>query len=396
MPQLPSLSVLSLARITIAALLLGLTAAAQDKPATKPPGEVVADLRLLDPPWRSSVAYRESTTPLRETDASPILGRLAFEAASIDKVTSADGARTYEIGKDVTLQPDGKTLEFTAESGVPFLRYDEFYPEPQSPRSYRHRKDHPEQWMLYSEGHWFHDRQIEVTYTRKTPGWPGTAPALAKDRLPRTLAKLAAGEPLTIGVSGDSITAGANASGQTGAAPHMPAYPALVAAQLEATAKSPVTLRNRAVGGWSVANGVGDIETLMNEKPDLLIVAYGMNDVGRRDPKWFTDQTAALIAKARARNPEVEIILVASMLGNSEWVHTPREMFAQYRDALGSLTGPGIALADVTAVWDTMLKSKHDYDLIGNGLNHPNDFGHRLYAQTILSLLIAPAAADAK
>ena len=34
-----------------------------------------------------------------------------------------------------------------------------------------------------------------------------------------------------------------------------------------------------------------------------------------------------------------------------------------------------------------VINNKHDLDLTGNGLNHPNDFGHRLYAQTILALL---------
>ena len=28
------------------------------------------------------------------------------------------------------------------------------------------------------------------------------------------------------------------------------------------------------------------------------------------------------------------------------------------------------------------------FDLTGNGLNHPNDYGHRLYAQGVLSLLL--------
>jgi len=27
---------------------------------------------------------------------------------------------------------------------------------------------------------------------------------------------------------------------------------------------------------------------------------------------------------------------------------------------------------------------KTHHDLTGNGINHPNDFGHRLYAQVIL------------
>jgi len=123
------------------------------------------------------------------------------------------------------------------------------------------------------------------------------------------------------------------------------------------------------------------------ERPHLVIFAYGMNDVGRRDPAWFSGQTRTLIERIRAADPDIEIILVAPMLGNAEWIHTPRELFAKYRDELQKLTGPGLALADLTAVWTQLLEHKHDLDLTGNGLNHPNDFGHRLYAQAILARL---------
>ncbi len=71
---------------------------------------------------------------------------------------------------------------------------------------------------------------------------------------------------------------------------------------------------------------------------------------------------------------------------------TPREMFPKYRDALASLCGDGIVLADLTAIWTEMLKRKRDCDLTGNGVNHPSDFGHRLYAQVILALLVDPLA----
>jgi acyl-CoA thioesterase-1 len=125
-----------------------------------------------------------------------------------------------------------------------------------------------------------------------------------------------------------------------------------------------------------------------------LIVAYGMNDVGRRDPKWFAGQAKSLSEKAKSELPDIEIIWVAPMLGNKEWVHTPREMFGVYRDELAKLTGPDAALADLTSVWQTLLVHKHDLDLTGNGLNHPNDFGHRLYAQCILELF--PASQPAK
>jgi lysophospholipase L1-like esterase len=133
---------------------------------------------------------------------------------------------------------------------------------------------------------------------------------------------------------------------------------------------------------------VADLDKLLAERPHLVIVAYGMNDVGRRDPAWFAGQTKTLVDRIQKADPEIEIVLVAPMLGHAEWVHTPREMFAKYRDELAKLTGTGVALADLTAVWTQMLQHKHDLDLTGNGLNHPNDFGHRLYAQAVLELLV--------
>ena len=154
---------------------------------------------------------------------------------------------------------------------------------------------------------------------------------------------------------------------------------------------SDVALKNRAVAGWSVSNGVADLDNLLLEKPDLIIVAYGMNDVGRKDPDWYSDQTRMIIERVQSASPETEILLVATMLGNREWIHTPRDMFPLYRDKLKDLVGTGVALADVTAVWELLCQHKNDLDLTGNGLNHPNDFGHRLYAQTILQLLMPGA-----
>jgi hypothetical protein len=49
-----------------------------------------------------------------------------------------------------------------------------------------------------------------------------------------------------------------------------------------------------------------------------------------------------------------------------------------------------VALADLTGVWTELLARKGYHDLTGNGVNHPNDFGHRLYAQVILGLLTDP------
>jgi lysophospholipase L1-like esterase len=346
------------------------------------------ELHLLDP--EKNVVHRESLTPIQYKTGEAPRGKLANLAAELIEVRSANGERTYAIGRDVTLDRDGRTLHFALNAKPVFLQESELFPPKDAPNSYRHRVDHPEQNMLYGPGRWFHDRQVEVTY-RLPPAPPVKEAARATFvELPKTMARLKSGLPITIGISGDSISFGHDASALVGAPPNQPAYPSLVAAQLQATYKSPIKLRNRAIAGWSVSHGVADAEKLLAEKPNLVIVAYGMNDVGRKDPEWFKDQTKQLLDNIHAADPDIDVILVSSMLGHKEWIHTPREMFAKYRDALKSLVGPGVALADVTRVWENQLQFKHDLDLTGNGLNHPNDFGHRLYAKEILKLLTWP------
>ena len=357
-------------------------------------GRMLPGLHLLEPIWSSEVVHGESVIPLQWKENGPIEGRLAFTVAELLEVKTADGKRSLVVGRDLRLAEDGRTLIFSVDAELPFLKEADLYPPADSPNSYKHRVGHPEQNLLYHQGHWFHDRQIEVTYRRKEE-WSGPVPRFDEKALPRTIARLRAGKRLSIGVSGDSITEGYNASGfasqETPAAPFQPAYSELVAAQLAATCKSEITLRNRAIAGWSITNGHADLEKLLADKPNLVVVAYGMNDVGRRDPEWFKKQVASLIERIHTADPEIEIILVAPMLGNGEWIHTPPEMFPKYRDALASLAGPGVALADLTAIWETLLRRKQHLDMTGNGLNHPNDFGHRLYAQAVLSLLVPPA-----
>jgi hypothetical protein len=115
-----------------------------------------------------------------------------------------------------------------------------------------------------------------------------------------------------------------------------------------------------------------------------------MNDVGRRDPKWFAGQLSELLKRIKEYDTDCEVIIVSPMLGNPEWVHTPREMFDLYRDEMKNFVGEGVAFADVTAVWSLYNENKHFLDMTGNGLNHPNDYGHRVYAQGVLSCLPTP------
>ena len=368
------------------------------KPVTA--DDMLTDLHLLEPFWRSTTVYRESVLCVQDAGEPAASGKLLFPVKKILAIHSADGSRQFKDGTDFRLSPDGRQIVRLMESGIPFLKSSDLFmpkgarpvwtggPQPAVPCALPHKAGDPETHVLFDNGHWFHDQQIEVTYLRDPGDWPNPVPRFNPSQLPKTMAKLRAKQKLTIGVSGDSISYGLNASGLVMAPPFMPMYPDLVAAQLRSRYGAEVALFNRAVGGWAVTNGLADLDKLLSHEPDLVIIAYGMNDVGRRNPEAFQSGIQEMIARIKASRPDAEIVLVATMLGNDQWTNTPREMFPRYRDVLAAQSGTGVVLADLTSLWTEMLKRKRDCDLTGNGVNHPSDFGHRVYASAILSLLV--------
>lgn len=362
--------------------------------------ETLPDLHLLEPFWRSKTVYRESVLFVQETPHQPATGKLLFPVKRMIAVHSANGRTPFALETDFTINPDGSQLVRKESSAIPLLKSsDLFMPKGTRPVwtggkdsvvpcALPHKLGDPETHLLFDNGHWFHDQQVEVTYEAATSDWSGPIPKFDLTRLPKTIAKLRSRQKLVIAVSGDSISYGLNASGLVGAPPYMPMYPDLVAAQLRSVYQSEVELINRAVGGWSVTQGLSDLDPLLEAHPDLIVIAYGMNDVGRRDPDAYLKGIRQMIARIKAARPDAEIMLVATMVGNQNWTHTPSEMFPRYRDALAELCEPGIALVDLTSLWTEMLRRKRDCDLTGNGVNHPSDFGHRVYASALLSLLV--------
>lgn len=384
---------ISVLATTIAAVALAAAVVSGPAARAQPPATHAADLAGLDllrGPWDDGPVHRESVLFIKGRDGKPS-ARTLFDVERVLSLAGASGTTSYEAGRDFQVAPDGTGLELPPGSRIPFLDESELFRPKGAANGIPHRAGHPETNILFDNRAFFHDRQVEVSYVPRKPEWKAYRPGFAGDRLPRTLARLRAKQPLTIALSGDSISEGYNASEYTKTAPFMPPYPTLVAAQLEKTYGSPVTLHNKAVAGWSSGKGVQELDSILAVKPDLVIIAYGMNDVGGQNPGAFRANIETMLRRIHAANPATEVILVATMTGNPDWVHTPAEMFPIYRDALASLEGPGVALADLTSVWIRVLERKRHTDLTGNGVNHPNDHGHRLYARTILALLVDPA-----
>jgi len=230
------------------------------------------------------------------------------------------------------------------------------------------------------------EQLVAVTYTHAAGLWTPHA-SNHVGTLSRVSQRLRRREPLTICLTGDSISEGYDASGFHGAAPYQPAFGSLVASGLEQHFGGPVRLINLATAGWTAADALWDTARISAVKPDLVIVAFGMNDACYAPAGEFVANVSTLLKDVRDEVADVEFVVVSPMLPTPDcsWVVASR--FDQYRTALAELIGEGVVLADVTGLWSELVARKDPHDLSGNGLNHPNDFGHRLYAQTILSQL---------
>ena len=240
--------------------------------------------------------------------------------------------------------------------------------------------------MLDDPDDLFRRRQVHASYTHRAGQWSGYVPPFSGGDLPKTMSRLGAGQPVTIAITGDSISEGYSASGFDDVPPRQPPYAGLVASGLTRAYGSPIALRNFAVAG-SAADGGGDAESVAAAKPDLVIVAFGMNDSGYAAAEDFAVSISSIVREIGRRAPDAEFVLVSSMLPNPAFAYPIIGRFAEYRAALAALCGAGIVLADVTAMWTDLLTRKSVYDLTGNGVNHPNDFGHQVYAQVILGVL---------
>lgn len=344
------------------------------------------DATELQPFWQNTTMRGESVLFIKDADGAAKT-KLLFAPTKVLKVTSSSKEVEYEEGKDYVCQPGSKEIVLPAGSRIPWKTpLDLRRPAKSQKYALTHRDGNGE--IFFGATHEYHDMQTLVTYEHEPAAWKGPTPSFAGKELPRTVKLLQEKKPLKVALLGDSISTGCNASGWAKVAPHQPPYQDLLVLHLEHAYGGKVALENVAVGGTSTDWGVANIGKVTAAKPNLVILAFGMNDSSGRPAKDFQANIQKMIAAVKEAQPEAEIILVATMLGNKDWVALKQDLFPQYRDALAGLCGPGVALADMTSVWAELLRHKQDWDLTGNGVNHPNDFGHRIYAQVLSALLV--------
>jgi len=342
---------------------------------------------VLHPFWQGQNMDREPALFAVAPGAESATARLLFVPTRIIRVTSGDGRITYDEGKDYLWTPGSDILTLTPSSRVPVKTWAQLYPPIGAPQSLGEAVDGRSSVFFAEGGEVFQRLQVAITYQHDSR-WSGYVPNSAGMYLKRTIAKLQTKKAIKLVVLGDSISEGACASSTFGGPPYQSPYVGLVADGLREKYKDKVVVKNLSVGGNSSNWGASRASKVAAKNPDLVILAFGMNDASGRETSTVYDHNIReMMTTIRRKRPNVDFILVATMMGNPEWSRSDTSLYMQYRDDLMRLSGPGVAVADLTSMWGDLLKSKKYVDLTGNGVNHPNDFGHRVYAEVILELL---------
>ncbi len=348
------------------------------------PESIMRDITAF---WQSGQMHGESILPIRsQTDVNTTV-KLAFVPGDLPRLVKCDLTQTYEPGKDFTWEPGSNEINIPADSRIIVIRESDLY---RPAHSQRHGKcrDQDRDIFFAPKGQ-YRDMQTAVSYAFDVKQWKLAMRMQPAGTLPNITAKLTAGDPVNLVFMGDSITTGCDVSGKYNVAPNAPGYAQLLTDAISQKFSCKVNAQNLAVGGKTSDWGLEQTDNIIAQKPDLVVLAFGMNDASHQTTALkFQGNISQMIVDIKASCPTCEFMLVATMTANAEWEHASPELYPQYREVLSLLQGTGIIMADVYSLWDELVKRKGYLSFTANGLNHPNDFGHRLYAQTLWASLL--------
>ena len=336
---------------------------------------------MVEPYNTAKVIRDESIMPLyKKGESGDLVITLMDDIKEVISLTTATKDRTFEEGKDYLVK-DGKRV-IPAGSEIYVMPWEEYNPTEGTPFECTLGG-----CLIFGGANDFHKKQYSVTYIPSSNIFEGNyfptrSEALEKSR--NILTK----RQMKLAFFGDSITFGCNSSGLfEGAEPYLPIYPQLVAKALREKGCK-IDYYNPSIGGESSVWGRRTAHFYFDEfKPDLTVIAFGMNDgTGKLPVNDFIANTESIINDIREKNPDAEFILVATTLPN------PISRFTgfqpDYEAPLKALAErKNCAFLDMTELHRALLTRKDYHHMTGNNINHPTDFLARLYAQGILALL---------
>jgi lysophospholipase L1-like esterase len=329
-------------------------------------------LGLFVPGKASPPAFRQGESVILIGEEPAALANLPRKDSpvAVRSTYQRDPAGTeYVEGQDFVVDYSTGTLRRTPASRIPDFRTNMLYGQ----QVFDHSK-----FPGFGNTHFF----AFVDYTAaKKPHWPEQPPQT--QFLKATKARLQAGQPLKIVAFGDSITAGGDVT-----KPEYLFWKRWADDLQKRHPASQITSVNGATGGDSTVQGLARLQTkVIDEKPDLVLIGFGMNDHNINSvtiPK-FEENLQTLVNRIRAET-KAEVVLFSAFPPNPKWKFGSHHM-VDYAAATGRVAQQlSCAYADVFSNWVRISDRKKPEDLLGNNINHPNDFGHWVYFRVLQNL----------
>jgi len=278
----------------------------------------------------------------------------------------------YESGRDYLLMPSGQ-IRRTPDSRIPDFRTNILYGQ----LDFNHT-----QFPGFGNGGFF--VFVDYLYPEK---FRLDAPPLAKAApdLPNTRNKLRGGGKIRIVAYGDSITAGGDVS-----APGLIFWERWAEALRQKYPHATIETVNGATGGDSTVQGLQRLSAkVLGQHPDLVLIGFGMNDhnLGGVPPAAFADNLRTMVDRVRA-GTGAELVLFSAFPPNPQWHYNSHNMAAYAVATEQVAREKHCAFADVYHLWQEYAEKKKPEDLLGNNINHPNDFGHWIYFQALAAMRV--------
>ena len=220
------------------------------------------------------------------------------------------------------------------------------------------------------------------------------------DKINMDPAGLAEHGPITIVAFGDSVTHGAFAANVIN-------YDAVYHNRLRQKILSvrnyvPVNVINAGIGGINTTRSVGRIESQVTcHNPDLVIVCFGLNEMGQ-EIETFLDSLGTIFDKCLGCGAEV-IYMTPNMMNtyvsdrvsevHFDYAHVTADYMNSgkmdaYMDAAKELAEKkGVKVCDCYGRWKLMSETQDTTALLANGINHPTEQMHELFADMLFDTI---------
>ena len=214
----------------------------------------------------------------------------------------------------------------------------------------------------------------------------------AEELLPKTLAKLRAGEPVTVVAWGDSVTCG----GGVGQDTESWWQQQFVTRLRERFSKGEITLLTAGWGGRNSRLYMDQprgaekdfVRDVLEPKPDLVCIEF-VNDSGLNGEALVKQYDEIM---GHMNGIGAEVILITPHLVRPDWLGQATMKFDEdprpyVRDLKKYAADNGIGLADASALWCRLWREGIPYmTLEANSINHPDKRGHKLFADALMGV----------